>query len=258
MILENRTIIVTGAAQGIGAALVRCFDAQAPKAITLLDLHAGKLEELAADLSCRNVSTGVCDVGDPDALLPFVEAMEMEHGGVDLFCANAGVFIPGGEDVSLDGWKNSLNVNLMSHIYAARTCLPGMLARGHGYFLHTVSAAGLLSQIGSAPYTVSKHGALAFAEWLSITYGDRGIGVTALCPQGVETPMLNDIGNVASVSGDGLASSREVAECALQAIVEERFLALPHPQVADYFRFKAEDPDRWLKGMRRLQNKLVP
>lgn len=256
MIVADKTVIITGAAQGIGAALARTLDTRKPKAVTLLDLDVDKLDKLAAELTCRNIKVGKSDVSDPEALTPFVKEMESEHDGVDLFCANAGIFPSGGEDASLDIWHKTLDINLMSHVYAARACLPHMLEKGSGYFLHTISAAGLLSQIGSAPYTVSKHGALAFAEWLSITYADRGIGVTALCPQGVDTPMLQDIANVGSVAGDGLVSAVEVAECALKAIAEEKFLALPHPMVADYFRFKASDHDRWLKGMRRLRDKL--
>lgn len=256
MKIRDKTIIITGAARGIGAALARALDRHAPKAMTLLDLDPVLLEKVAANLDCSCIHIGKCDVADPGSLGPFVSRMEAEFGGVDLFCANAGVFLNGGENVGLDVWDKALHVNVMSHVYAARACLPGMLRKGRGYFLHTVSAAGLLSQIGSAPYTVSKHGALAFAEWLAITYGDQGIGVTALCPQGVDTPMLQDVGMVNSVAGDGLLSAEAVAVCAIDAIAEERFLALPHPQVKDYFLRKAQDHDRWLRGMQRLKKTL--
>lgn len=256
MDLNGKIIIITGAAGGIGAALAKRFDRQSPHALLLLDLDLEPLRQLATELSCANVETGVCDVTDPDAIGIYVKNIEARYGRIDLFCANAGVFIPGGVDAAAEIWQRSLQVNLMSHIYAAQACLPGMLARGSGYFLHTISAAGLLSQIGSAPYAVSKHGALGFAEWLAITHGVQGIGVTALCPQGVATPMLNAIDNFGSVASDGLLSAEAVADCAALAIAEEKFLALPHPRVRDYFRRKAEDHDRWIAGMQRFQESL--
>ncbi len=253
---EGKTIIITGAAGGIGAALARHLDRHNPEAMMLLDLDTNAVEQIGGDLQCADISIAACDVTDPEAVNDRVRAMETRHGRVDLFCANAGIFVAGDEACPLEDWQRAMEVNTMSHVYAARACLPGMLSRGQGYFLHTVSAAGLLSQIGSAPYSVSKHGALSFAEWLSITYGDRGIGVTAVCPQGVDTKMLDDIDNVESVAGDGLISAEEVAECAVQAVREERFLALPHPAVIDYFQRKARDYDRWIAGMRRLQTRL--
>ncbi len=257
MNLGGKTIIITGAASGIGAALARGCDGLGPEALLLLDLDLVGLENVAGDLACGEVRVDACDVSDADAVARCVQAMEARHGRIDLFCANAGVFVAGGPEAPLELWDRAMGVNLMSHVYAARACLPGMLRRGEGYFLHTVSAAGLLSQIGSAPYTVSKHGALAFAEWLSITYGERGIGVTALCPQGVETAMLSTIDNVDTVAGDGILGADEVAACALEAVREERFLALPHPRVADYVNRRASDHERWLAGMRRLQERFV-
>src|SRR5690606_8803278 len=165
-------------------------------------------------------------------------------GRIDLFCANAGIFVDGGIELDAGAWQRSLDINVMSHVHAARACLPAMLERGEGYFLHTISAAGLLAQIGSAPYSVSKHAALGFAEWLAITYGQRGIKVTALCPQGVQTAMLSDLGNPQSVASDGVLSPEAVADCALETIAAEKFLALPHPGVAAYFQRKAADHDR--------------
>lgn len=253
MNLKGKTIIITGAAGGIGAALARRFDREKPHSLLLLDLVPEPLGKLAAELSCANVETGICDVTDPGRTLHHVKNIEGQYGRVDLFCANAGVFLPGGAHADPDIWQRSLQINLMSHVYAAQACLPTMLARGAGYFLHTISAAGLLSQIGSAPYAVSKHGALGFAEWLAITHGEQGIGVTALCPQGVATPMLTTIDNVGSVASDGLVSAEEVADCAVLAMAKRQFLALPHPRVRDYFRRKAEDHDRWIAGMQRFQ-----
>jgi NAD(P)-dependent dehydrogenase (short-subunit alcohol dehydrogenase family) len=257
MKLSGKTIILTGAAGGIGEALARRFSRENPRALLLLDLHESKLQTLAGRLSIDNLETGTGDVSDPADIKAWVDHMEARYGGVDLFCSNAGIFAAGGADADLSAWQKSLDVNVMAHVHAARACLPGMLARGSGYFLQTISAAGLLSQIGSAPYTVSKHASLGFAEWLAITHGRDGIGVTALCPQGVRTDMLSTIDNVDTVAGDGLAGTDEVAECAADAIARETFLALPHPRVADYFRRKAEDHDRWIRGMQRLQEKLA-
>jgi NAD(P)-dependent dehydrogenase (short-subunit alcohol dehydrogenase family) len=177
-----------------------------------------------------------------------------KFGVIDLFCSNAGIFIDGGVDTPDAGWKRILNVNVMAHIYAARAVLPGMLARGGGYLLQTVSAAGLLTSIGSAPYAVTKHAALALAEWIAVTHGDEGIKVSVICPQGVRTNMLmNDPENFLI---EGSVSTDEVAEAAIRGIAEERFLILPHPEVAEYFRRKADDYDRWLGGMRRLQRQV--
>lgn len=258
MELSGKTLIITGAARGIGAALARRFDREKPEAMVLLDIDPPGLEQLAGQLACGDIVIDRCDVADPASIGAAVRDLERRRGRVDLFCANAGIFPRGGADAPLDIWQRAIDINLMSHVHAARACLPGMLARGAGYFLHTISAAGLLSQIGSAPYTATKHGALGFAEWLAITHGDAGIGVTALCPQGVDTAMLADIGNPATVAVDGLVSAEAVADCALDAIRAGKFLALPHPDVADYFRRKAEDHDRWLRGMRRLQKNLAP
>jgi NAD(P)-dependent dehydrogenase (short-subunit alcohol dehydrogenase family) len=179
------------------------------------------------------------------------------YGRIDLFCSNAGIMVEGGEDVPDADWDRILGVNLKAHIYAARAVLPAMLARGEGYLLQTVSAAGLLTQIGSAPYAVTKHAALAFAEWLSVTYGARGIRVSCLCPQGVRTNMLLDPARTReSFLVEGSLSPEQVAECAVEGLLDERFLILPHPEVAEYFLRKATDYGRWLRGMRRLFAKL--
>jgi NAD(P)-dependent dehydrogenase (short-subunit alcohol dehydrogenase family) len=188
-----------------------------------------------------------------------VEAVTREFGRIDVFCSNAGIMVEGGEEVPDEDWRRILGVNVMAHVYAARAVLPQMLERGEGYLLQTISAAGLLSQIGSAPYSVTKHAALAFAEWLSITYGDRGIRVSAVCPQGVQTAMLRgSTGGPAQFLAGGAISPEQVAEAAVQGIEREQFLILPHPEVAEYFRRKASDYDRWLRGMRRLQANVLP
>ena len=175
-------------------------------------------------------------------------------GHIDLFCSNAGIFTMGGEEVDNDAWDRIWDINVMAHIFAARAVLPGMLARGEGYLLNTASAAGLLSQIGSAPYAVTKHAAVGFAEWLSITYGNRGIKVSVLCPQAVRTQMTANTrgGGVAGV--DGMLEPEVLAQTVMETLEEERFLCLPHPQVLTYMQRKAADYDRWLGGMRRLQD----
>jgi NAD(P)-dependent dehydrogenase (short-subunit alcohol dehydrogenase family) len=177
------------------------------------------------------------------------------YGPADLFCSNAGIGVDGGADVSDSDWQRIWQINVMAHVYAARAVLPAMLERGQGYLLQTVSAAGLLSQIGSAPYSVTKHAALAFAEWLAITHGDAGIKVSCLCPQGVRTNMLEKARGGAFLR-EGALDPEQVAEHVMKGLAEEQFLILPHPEVADYFRRKADDYDRWIRGMRRLQLKI--
>ena len=175
-------------------------------------------------------------------------------GHIDLFCSNAGIFTPGGEDLSTDKWQTIWDINVMSHVFAARAVLPGMLERGEGYLLNTSSAAGLLNQVGSAPYAATKHAAIGFAEWLSITYGNRGIKVSALCPQAVRTAMT--AGGDGGVAGlDGMLEPDQLADTVIETLAEERFLVLPHPEVLTYMRRKTDDYDRWLGGMRRLQDR---
>jgi NAD(P)-dependent dehydrogenase (short-subunit alcohol dehydrogenase family) len=172
---------------------------------------------------------------------------------MDLFCSNAGIGTGGGPEATNDAWQRIWEINLMSHVYAARHLVPRMLERGDGYLLNTASAAGLLSQIGSAPYAVTKHAAVAFAEWLSITYGDRGLKVSCLCPQGVRTPMLGDGG---ALLGPTAIEPEECAEAVVSGLRAEEFLILPHPDVREFFRRKGDDYDRWLRGMRRLQTRV--
>jgi len=173
-----------------------------------------------------------------------------------LFCANAGIAAAGGPELPDDVWRNLLDVNFMSHVYAVRAVLPGMLERGGGYFLHTASAAGLLTEISSAPYAVAKHAVVALAEWLSITHGHQGIKVSCLCPQGVRTRMLEGDHPVLTMLAESAVTAEHVAETVVDGLHDERFLILPHPEVAEYFRHKADDYDRWLHGMRRLRERL--
>jgi NAD(P)-dependent dehydrogenase (short-subunit alcohol dehydrogenase family) len=255
MELRGRAVVVTGGANGIGRALARRFAKDGARVI-VSDIDKAGAELVAAEIGGPAVRADVAHEADVRALVEFAIA---QFGAIDLFCSNAGIMIEGGEQVANTDWQRIMSVNVMAHIYAARAVLPAMLERGEGYFLQTVSAAGLLTQIGSAPYSVSKHAALAFAEWLAVTYGDRGIRVSALCPQGVRTNML-----LGAESGEGaflLAGALEpefVADEVVKGIREEKFLILPHPEVAEYFRRKANDYDRWLRGMRRLQASVPP
>jgi NAD(P)-dependent dehydrogenase (short-subunit alcohol dehydrogenase family) len=248
--LEGKCVVVTGAAGGIGAALARRFLAEGARTVVVSDLQAEPLATTAIEIGAV---ARPCDVTDADALRELIEGVEEEHGPINLFCSNAGVAIPGLADAAPEAWRLSLDVNLMAHIYAARVLVPRMVDRGGGYLLQTASAAGLLTQLGSAPYAVSKHAAVAFAEFLSITYGDRGLKVSVLAPQAVRTAMTAGTpgGGVAGV--DGMIEPDDVAEFVVHGIDAERFLILPHPQVLEYLRRKTDDYDRWLGGMRRLQ-----
>jgi NAD(P)-dependent dehydrogenase (short-subunit alcohol dehydrogenase family) len=253
MLLHNKVIVITGAATGIGRALALRFSRESPRALILADIDAARVAAVAAELHAQAIATDVSR--EPD-IAHLVSTVTARYGAIDLFCSNAGIIVEGGEETPDAAWQAIFGVNVMAHIYAARAVLPGMLARGEGYLLQTVSAAGLLSQIGSAPYAVTKHAALAFAEWLSITYGDRGIKVSCICPQGVLTDMLlRPRPGGESFLKAGAVTPEHVADCAVAGLADERFLILPHPEVAEYFQRKASDYDRWLRGMRRLQAK---
>jgi NAD(P)-dependent dehydrogenase (short-subunit alcohol dehydrogenase family) len=248
--LAGACVVVTGGAGGIGAALARRFAAEGARGVVVADVQEAPLAAVAREVSGLAVP---CDVTDAAAVAALVEAAEARFGPVDLFCANAGIVQPGGVELTDEEWRRSIDVNLMAHVYAARVVVPRMLERGGGYLLQTASAAGLLTQIGSAPYSVTKHAVVALAEWLAITYGDRGLRVSVLAPQAVRTAMTAGVpgGGVAGV--DGMLEPDDVAECVVRGLDEERFLILPHPQVLEYVRRKADDYDRWLAGMRRLQ-----
>lgn len=255
MKLEGRTVVVTGAGGGIGRALaIRCAAEGARVAAT--DIQADSLTRLGEELDDRHLAL-VCDVGDEGALDSLVSQVEAELGPVDVFFANAGVAI--GEDpvdTPDEVWDVAFTVNIRAHILAARRLLPGWLERGEGYFVATASAAGLLTQIGSAPYAVTKHAAVAFAEWLSVTYGDRGIRVSCLCPMGVRTAMLQgeELSHRVVRAAGAVLEPEDVADAVIRVIDSEKFLILPHPEVLTFFQRKAMDYDRWLAGMRRLQS----
>jgi NAD(P)-dependent dehydrogenase (short-subunit alcohol dehydrogenase family) len=252
MNLSGKIVVITGAAGGIGRALARRFHAEGAR-LCLSDVEAPAA--LAAELGGIAVAADVAVETDVKAL---VETCERDLGPIDLFCANAGIATGHGLDASDEDWARSWSVNLMAHVYSARTVLPLMLERGEGYLLHTASAAGLLTSLGDAPYAVTKHGAVAFAEWLAAMYGDRGIKVSVLCPQGVRTPMLMDglaVGDPAALAvaaAGGILEPEQVADTVVEGLAAERFLILPHPEVATFQQRKAADPDRWLAGIRRL------
>src|SRR5437870_663394 len=251
MKLKDRVAVVTGGANGIGRALCQRFAAEGARAVVVADLDAERADLLAKEINGLAVTTDVSIEAD---VINLVNRATDAYGQIDLFCSNAGIGTPGGDDEPNDIWQRIWEVNLMAHVYAARHALPGMLARGEGYILATASAAGLLSQIGSAPYSVTKHGAVAFAEWLSITHGEAGIKVSCLCPQGVNTDLLRQsAGRPGEFLRANALEPEDVAEAVVKGIDEEQFLILPHPEVAEYMRRKATDYDRWLRGMRRLQ-----
>ncbi len=196
-----------------------------------------------------------CDVRKENEIIDLVRETEEKVGPVDVFCSNAGIIVIGSVDASNEDWQRIWEINVMAHVWAARAVIPGMIKRGGGYFVSTASAAGLLSQIGSAPYSVTKHAAVGLAENLAITYGDLGIKVSVICPQAVRTEMTGAGPGVAGV--DGMIEPEQVADDVIKAMAEEKFLILPHPEVKVYMERKVSDYDRWLTGMRRLQQRFL-
>lgn len=250
MKVAGKVVVVTGAANGIGEALARRFATDGAAAVVVADRDADRLDAVARSIGALAVP---CDVTDPEQVEALVETAWRDAGPVDLFCSNAGIFVFGGVEVADDQWRRILDVNVMAHIWAARALLPRMIERGGGYLLQTASAAGLLTQLGSAPYSITKHAAVALAEWISITHAEQGIKVSVLCPQAVATNMTAGIpsGGVAGV--DGMLAPEQVADAVVEGLADERFLILPHPEVAEYFHRKGDDYERWIRGMRRLQ-----
>lgn len=257
MQLADRHVVVTGAAGGIGSALARRFHADGAK-VVLSDLHGA--DAVAAELP-GSISVAA-DIGTEAGNIALIDAAEAAFGPVDLFFANAGVAIGTDPMDTEASWDLAFAVNFHAHRWAARRLLPGWIERGDGYFCSTASAAGLLSQIGSAHYSATKHAAVAFAEWMSITYGARGLKVSCLCPQGVNTNMLNvsaELGGGDAVvkAAGAVLEPADVADTVAAAIADERFLILPHPEVGDYMALKGTDHGRWLGGMRKLQRRVL-
>ena len=259
MELRDKVVVVTGGASGIGAGLVRRFCEEGVRGLVIADLNGEVAASLAAELGAR--SHGV-DVRDESAIAALVADTEAEFGQIDLFCSNAGILnLDEGDYWATsspnDVWQRNWEIHVMAHIYAARACLPGMIRRGEGHFLHTVSAAGLLNQPYTAAYATTKHAAIGFAESLAITHGDDGIGVSALCPQAVATRMVGDIGDGDGGTAvvDGVLTPEAVAEEVVRGLAAEEFLILPHKSVIEYRQRKAADYDRWLSGMRKLRSR---
>lgn len=264
MDLAGKVVVITGAAGGIGAAMARRFAAEGAATLVLADLDGDAAAALADDLKDTQAVGIAVDVTDERQVAELVAETEERYGRVDLFCANAGITTGAGLEASAETWSRTWAVNVLSHVYSSRAVLPGMLERGEGYLLHTCSAAGLLTAVGDAPYAVTKHAAVSFAEWLSITYGAKGVKVSALCPQGVDTPMLQDglaaghIGAKVTAAGGAVLSAESVAASVVEGLADERFLILPHPEVQKYYLHRATDTDRWLAGMRGLAASLEP
>jgi NAD(P)-dependent dehydrogenase (short-subunit alcohol dehydrogenase family) len=258
--IARKVVVVTGGASGIGRALCERFAAEGAAVVVVADLDEHGAAEVAASIT-SNGTRGVAsrtDVASGASVASLVERSEDELGPIDLFCSNAGIGLSGGVDAPDDDWDRIWRVNVMSHVFAARALLPRMVARGGGTLVVTASAAGLLTNLGSAPYSVTKHAAVALAEWLAITHGDDGIIVQCLCPQGVRTPLLErglEAGEPAAATVLAVGAVLEpaaVAGAVVDALGDGRFLILPHPEVARYVRHRAEDPDRWLAAMRAL------
>ncbi|MGW3819478.1 SDR family oxidoreductase [Streptomyces sp. NPDC005046] len=245
--VQGAGVVVTGAGGGIGAALARRFAAQGAR-VVVNDLDADKAKAVADEIG------GIAVPGD--ASLIVAEARDALGGTVDVYCANAGVASGGSEAADEKVWALAWDVNVMAHVRAAHALLPDWLERGSGRFVSTVSAAGLLTMIGAAPYSVTKHGAYAFAEWLSLTYRHRGVKVHAICPQGVRTDMLDATGSAGDLVLQPTAIEPDaVADALMKGIEEDRFLILPHAEVAGYYQARAADPDRWMTNMNHLQQK---
>ena len=258
MDIKDQVIVVTGGGSGIGRALCERFAADGARAVIVADLNEAAARQVAAAIGSRAQARAL-NVGVEAEVQALVAEVTAQHGGIDLFCSNAGVIVRADEDAANADWQRHWDVNVMAHVYAARAVLPQMLARGRGYLMNTASAAGLLSQVNAAPYSVTKHAAVAFAEWLSIAHGDKGLRVSCLCPQGVDTPMLRGVGDSGRKSFlvDGSLTAERVAECVVEGLRREEFLILPHPEVLSFFQRKAGDYERWLRGMRRLREKVM-
>jgi NAD(P)-dependent dehydrogenase (short-subunit alcohol dehydrogenase family) len=249
MQVKDKIVVVTGGASGIGRELARRFTAEGAAMVVVADINENGVRSVAEEIGGLAMAANVAVEDDIKTLVKFTE----DHAGpIDLFCSNAGIAVHGDLENSNEEWQRVWDVNLMSHVYAARAVVPDMIERGGGYLLNTASAAGLLSQIGSSTYSATKHAAVGFAEWLSITYGKRGIKVSVLCPQAVRTAMTAGLDNGGVAGVDGMMEPDELAEAVIRTLAEERFLCLPHPQVLEYMQRKTGDYDRWLNGMRRL------
>jgi NADP-dependent 3-hydroxy acid dehydrogenase YdfG len=257
--VTDAVVVITGAGSGIGAAMARRFATEGAAALVLADLDEASVAALAEELgtdACRTLALRV-DVAEADEVAAMVRRAEEAFGRIDLLCSNAGLGAGAGLDAPDEDWDRLWRVNVLAHVYAARAALPGMVERGSGYLLQTASAAGLLTTPGDAPYTATKHAAVGLAEWIAITYGDRGVKVSTLCPQAVNTPLLQEAaesGNASAVAvrnASAVLEPEDVADAVVEGLADERFLILPHTEVADHAAFKAADRDRWIAALRR-------
>jgi NAD(P)-dependent dehydrogenase (short-subunit alcohol dehydrogenase family) len=263
MRVEGKNVLITGGAHGIGRAMAERFHSEGASGIAVADLDADAARAVSASIDGVAVAA---DVGSEEGVRRAVAEAEAAFGPIDLMCSNAGVAFsdePGWTAASQsdEQWDLAFRVNVMAHVWGVRALLPSMLERGGGYFLHTVSAAGLLNQIGDAVYSTTKHAALGFAESLTITHGEQGIGVSVLCPQAVDTRLFSAQGNAETAKAamaDGVLTPAQVAEAVVAGLEAESFLILPHPSVLDYIQRKSGDYDRWLRGMRRFRRSLFP
>lgn len=264
---RGQSVIVTGAASGIGASLARAFADAGARAVGLIDRDSIGLEQVAQSISAKGVSTSirVVDVTEESSLVHAIYSLDDDLNGVSVMCSNAGVAYGGGVEAADTSWELSWSIHVMAHVWAARALIPRMSARGGGHFLTTASAAGLLTNLGAAPYAVTKHAAVALAEWMAITYRDHGIRVSCLCPQGVRTKMLfpegpsadSDAMSQAAVLASGeVMEPDDVAAFTIDAMREDRFLILPHPQVHRYLVAKATDTESWLDAMAKMNRRL--
>lgn len=255
MNLKDKVIIVTGAGSGIGEALSRRFMSESPRGVMLADIDGDAAQRVAAEIGARSMRVDVSADADNQHL---VDKTEGQFGPVDLFCANAGIAFLGDEQTDISEWDRMWHINTMSHVLAAKHLVPGWIARGEGYFLSTASAAGLLTNLKAAQYSVTKHAAVAFAEWLAVTYGDAGIKVSCLCPMGVDTPLLDVDDDFRKLLEPDAIPASAVAEAVVAGLEAEKFLILPHPDVARYTQNKANDYDKWIEGMKKLQRSVFP
>lgn len=235
--------------------MARRFATEQPLALILADLDLEAAQSVAGGIGGTAIEVDVADPGSNDRL---IDETQDRFGPIDLFCANAGIGFAGDEQAAPDLWDRMWHVNLMSHVHAARRLIPGWVARGEGYFLTTASAAGLLTNLKAAEYSVTKHAAVAFAEWLSVTYGDQGVKVSCLCPMGVKTPFLDAATEFHDLLDPYALEPEQVAEAVVAGLDEEKFLILPHPEVERFFQNKANDYDRWIEGMRKVQRSVFP
>jgi NAD(P)-dependent dehydrogenase (short-subunit alcohol dehydrogenase family) len=251
MEIKNKVAVITGGASGIGKAMAARFMQEGAAHVIIADVNP-TLDEVAAELGVTAIKT---DVSKEPEVQHLIKTAESDHGQIDLLCNNAGIGVGGGPETANEDWQRIWEINVMAHVYATRAALPDMLRRGEGYIMNTASAAGLLTQIGSAPYAVTKHAAVAYAEWLAITYGDSGIKVSALCPQAVRTAMTENTNNGGVAGINGMMEPEQLCDSVMETLRSEQFLVLPHPEVLTNMQRKTTDYDRWIGGMKRLQAK---